>query len=80
MYGIYINHKSSSNFSPSGRITVGVLTWKINCNWPACNYAQLVEHILEGGGEIGAVFFDLGKAFDSIPHEATRKVRKDWIE
>ena len=44
---------------------MGVLNWKINCNWPACNYA----HILEGGGEIGAVFFDLRKAFDSIPHE-----------
>ena len=25
--------------------------------------------ILESGGEIGAVFFDLRKAFDSIPHE-----------
>jgi len=74
MYSIIINHlqtfhplaESQWGFSHGKSTVTGLLTTM---------YSWL--SILEGGGEIGAVFFDLRKAFDSIPHEALlEKIKK----
>ena len=40
MYSIITNHLQTYKAESQW----GVLTWKINCKWPACNYAQLVEY------------------------------------
>ena len=66
MYGIITNHlqtfhplaESQWGFLPGKSTVTGLLA--TTHNWLS---------ILEGGGEIGVVFFDLRKAFDSIPHE-----------
>ena len=67
MYGIITNHlqtfhplaESQWGFLPGKSTVTGLLT--TTHNWLT---------ILEGGGEIGrAVFFNLRKAFDSIPDE-----------
>ena len=70
------NHKSPSTFHPlaesqwgslHGKSTVtGLLT--TTYNW---------LNVLEGGGEISAIFFNLRKAFDLIPQEAElEKIKK----
>ena len=67
MYGIITNHlqtfhplaESYWGFLPEKSTVTGLLA--TTHNWLS---------ILEGGEEIGAVFFDQRKAFDSIPHEA----------
>ena len=70
MYGIITNHlqtfhplaESQWGFTPEKSTVTGLLATMHN--WLS---------ILKGGGEIGAVFFDLRKAFDSILHEVLLK-------
>ena len=67
MYGIITNHLQ--NFHPLAESQWGFLLGKSTVTGLLATTHNWLS-ILEGGGEIGAVFFDLRKAFDSIPHEA----------
>ncbi len=61
--------ESQWGFLPGKSTATGLLT--TTYNW---------LNTLEGGGEIGAVFFDLQKAFDSIPHrELLEKIRQTGL-
>ena len=67
MYGIITN--SLQNFHPLAESQWGFLTGKSTVTGLFATMHNWLS-ILEGGGEIGAVFFDLRKAFNSIPQEA----------
>ena len=67
MYGIITN--SLQNFHPLAESQWGFLTGKSTVTGLFATMHNWLS-TLEGGGEIGAVFFDLRKAFNSIPHEA----------
>lgn len=64
----FYHHRSSTNLLPSHRVTMEFLTWNINCDWSAVTTYNWHEQ-LKKGGEIGTIFFNLWKAFNSIPHK-----------
>ena len=77
VYSIIINHLQT--FNPLAESQWGFLHGKSTVTGLLTTTYNWLS-ILEGGGEIGAVFFDLKKAFDSIPHEALlEKIRKTGL-